>query len=528
MKNLFFTLLAIGTIFNSIDGFCRQTTNFTETKNVGTQELISKYKDGKVLFVRHDSTFIAELDDEGQLQNITYTTDLKKIEHDGQVSYGSKSGALYYTQSGKLFTARQKKNGQWVEVQIRTDRMHELAERGLAAHWKYKTGESSESELDKWLRDIKEALSHPDQNAMEFLGTFKLNLFAQEVFVFTPKGEIKTMPQNATALDFAYQLHSELGDHCIGAKVNHSLVPLSYILQSGDQIEILTSANQFPQEEWLDFVTTAKAQSCLRNYFKKEERQYERNGEKIFNEAVDLLGAGGIRFTALQRTLNYYHLHQPAMLYMQIGQGNIQMTNLKDIIYPKKSLWKRINPFATSNDDAVTPEEEPKNTADLSKALLQKKKNNKKIVLTDENLGKDYFLADCCHPIPGDEVLGYMDDNGKIYIHKVDCEEAQLLKTSHGERIFSATWGTHRVQSYVETISLFGIDKLGVFIKVLSIITIDFHINVRSINAMSEDGIFKGTIDLFIYDKQELDDLFEALMKLEDVKSVKRVEQTTN
>ena len=419
-------------------------------------------------------------------------------------------------------------NGQWVEVQIRTDRMHELAERGLAAHWKYKTGESSESELDKWLRDIKEALSHPDQNAMEFLGTFKLNLFAQEVFVFTPKGEIKTMPQNATALDFAYQLHSELGDHCIGAKVNHSLVPLSYILQSGDQIEILTSANQFPQEEWLDFVTTAKAQSCLRNYFKKEERQYERNGEKIFNEAVDLLGAGGIRFTALQRTLNYYHLHQPAMLYMQIGQGNIQMTNLKDIIYPKKSLWKRINPFATSNDDAVTPEEEPKNTADLSKALLQKKKNNKKIVLTDENLGKDYFLADCCHPIPGDEVLGYMDDNGKIYIHKVDCEEAQLLKTSHGERIFSATWGTHRVQSYVETISLFGIDKLGVFIKVLSIITIDFHINVRSINAMSEDGIFKGTIDLFIYDKQELDDLFEALMKLEDVKSVKRIEQTTN
>ncbi|MCQ2346670.1 MAG: RelA/SpoT family protein [Paludibacteraceae bacterium] len=419
-------------------------------------------------------------------------------------------------------------NGQWVEVQIRTDRMHELAERGLAAHWKYKTGESSESELDKWLRDIKEALSHPDQNAMEFLGTFKLNLFAQEVFVFTPKGEIKTMPQNATALDFAYQLHSELGDHCIGAKVNHSLVPLSYILQSGDQIEILTSANQFPQEEWLDFVTTAKAQSCLRNYFKKEERQYERNGEKIFNEAVDLLGAGGIRFTALQRTLNYYHLHQPAMLYMQIGQGNIQMTNLKDIIYPKKSLWKRINPFATSNDDAVTPEEEPKNTADLSKALLQKKKSNKKIVLTDENLGKDYFLADCCHPIPGDEVLGYMDDNGKIYIHKVDCAEAQLLKTSHGERIFSATWGTHRVQSYVETISLFGIDKLGVFIKVLSIITIDFHINVRSINAMSEDGIFKGTIDLFIYDKQELDDLFEALMKLEDVKSVKRIEQTTN
>lgn len=411
-------------------------------------------------------------------------------------------------------------DGQWVEIQIRTDRMHELAERGLAAHWKYKTGETGESELDKWLRDIKEALNHPDQNAMEFLGTFKLNLFAQEVFVFTPKGQIKVMAQNATALDFAYHLHSELGDHCIGAKVNHSLVPLSYTLHSGDQIEILTSEAQHPQAEWLDFVTTAKAQTCLRNYFRKEERAFMRDGEKIFNETVNLLGADEMRFTALQRMLNHYHLNQPQVLYMQIGQGVIKLDNLQQILFPKTSIWKRINPFASDNNKESqdpTLTNQPKGRPQVVKKAAHK------IVLTDENLGKEFIIARCCHPIPGDEVLGYLAPDGKTYIHKVDCKEAQLIKTSHGERICAASWDTHRIQSFTETIEISGIDKLGIFIKLIRIVTIDFHIYMKSISAKSEDGIFKSTLELLIYDKKELDDLLEALLQLEDVKSVKRV-----
>lgn len=408
-------------------------------------------------------------------------------------------------------------DGEWIEVQIRTDRMHELAERGLAAHWKYKTGESDESELDKWLCEIKEILAHPGKDAMEFLGTFKLNLFAQEVFVFTPKGEIKTMPLGATALDFAFLLHSELGEHCIGAKVNHTLVPLSYVLKGGDQVEILTSNSQHPQENWLDFVTTAKAQSCLNEYFRREERQYIKRGDKLFHDAWNMLEAKASEDMALQRMLNHYQLTRPSQLYLQIGQGVIRLDDIQQIIFPKKGFWARINPFATNDKDKKPVLPEP------PKAEKKAPKSHQ-IVLTDENLGRDYILADCCHPIPGDEVLGYLGEDGKMYIHKIDCDEAILLKSSHGKRIYAATWNTHRVQSFVETIEIQGIDQLGVFINVLTIITEKFHINIRAMRAETDDGIFRGEFELYVYDRKELQDLFQALRKISEIKVVKRIE----
>ena len=408
-------------------------------------------------------------------------------------------------------------DGEWIEVQIRTDRMHELAERGLAAHWKYKTGESDESELDKWLCEIKEILEHPEKDAMEFLDTFKLNLFAQEVFVFTPKGEIKTMPQGATALDFAFLLHSELGEHCIGAKVNHNLVPLSYVLKGGDQVEILTSGSQHPQENWLDFVTTAKAQSCLREYFRREERQYIKRGDKLFHDAWNMLEAKGNEDMALQRMLNHYQLTRPSQLYLQIGQGVIRLDDMQQIIFPKKGFWARLNPFASADKEKPHPALQPPTPA-------QPTPKSHQIILTDENLGHDYVLADCCHPIPGDEVLGYLGDDGKMYIHKIDCDEAMLLKSSQGKRIYAATWNTHRVQSFVETIEIQGIDKFGVFIHVLTIITEEFHINIRSMQAAADDGIFKGELELYVYDRKELQDLFQALKKIEEIKVVKRIE----
>ena len=431
------------------------------------------------------------------------------------------------------------KDGQWIEVQIRTDRMHEIAERGYAAHWKYKTGESDDSELDKWIREIKEILAHPEKDSMEFLSTFKLNLFAQEVFVFTPKGEIKTMPLGSTALDFAFMLHSELGEHCIGAKVNHALVPLSYRLKGGDQIEVLTSSSQHPQKEWMDMVTTAKAKNGLQQYFRREERRYIKHGERLVEDAINMdeqLSAN--HDTVLARLLNYYQMTQPAELYAEVGQGAIRLDNLREIVLPKRG-WKSYIPFLGKkdemsaakplNDAPTAPNDTPAASnggeTKVESGEKPKKKVPHAVVLTDDDLNKKFVLSQCCHPIPGDEVLGYMDEKGLLHIHKIDCPEANLLKTSYGKRIYSASWNTHRVQSFVETIEMRGIDKFGVFIQVLQTITTDFHINIRAINVSSEDGIFKGTMELYVYDRKELDDLLKAIRKIEDIKEVKRINE---
>ena len=410
------------------------------------------------------------------------------------------------------------KNGEWVEVQIRTDRMHEIAEHGYAAHWKYKTGESDDSELDKWLQEIKEILAHPDKDAIEFLGTFKLNLFAQEVFVFTPKGEIKTMPLGATALDFAFMLHSELGEHCIGAKVNHNLVPLSYQLKGGDQVEILTSNSQHPQKEWLKLVTTAKARNGLNQYFKREERKYMKHGERLVADAISMdKDLAAQPEESLARLLDYYGSASLSELYTEVGQGAIRLTNIHDIVFPKRGLLSYI-PFIGKKNDSPVNERTGEN-----QVIVKPKKGAHAIVLTDENLGKEYMLSNCCHPIPGDEVLGFLDEQGQMHIHKVDCPEAKLLKTSYGKRLYSATWNTHRVQSFVETIELKGIDTFGVFIQVLQTITTEFHINMRAIHMSSDDGIFQGTMEIYVYDKSELEDLLKALKKIDDIKEVKRV-----
>ena len=410
-------------------------------------------------------------------------------------------------------------NGEWIEVQIRTDRMNEIAERGYAAHWKYKTGESDEGELDKWIREIKDILEHPDKDAMEFLGTFKLNLFAQEVFVFTPKGEIKTMPAGSTALDFAFMLHSELGEHCIGAKVNHTLVPLSYRLKGGDQVEVLTSNSQHPQREWLEMVITAKAKNCLDQYFRKEERHYIKHGERLVNDAIQMdKDLEPNRDMSLERLLRYNNITQPQELYLHVGQGTIRLDNIHDIVFPKRG-WKSYIPFIGKNSDVSAQ------PSDKEKEIVKPKKGPHTIELTDDEMGKKFVLSNCCHPIPGDEVLGYLDENGLMHIHKIDCPEANLLKTSYGKRIYSATWNTHRVQSFVETIEVKGIDKFGVFIQVMQTMTRDFHINMRAINISSEDGIFKGTMEIYVYDRSELENLLQALRKIVNIKDVKRYEK---
>ncbi len=410
-------------------------------------------------------------------------------------------------------------HGEWIEVQIRTDRMNEIAEHGYAAHWKYKTGVSDDSELDKWLQEIKDILAHPDTNAMDFIGNFRLNLFAQEVFVFTPTGEIKTMPAGSTALDFAFMLHSEIGEHCMGAKVNHTLVPLSYQLKGGDQVEIMTSNSQHPQKEWYNMVTTSKARNGLNEYFRKEERKYIKHGERLFNDAVAMdKDLAKNHDQALARILSYYQKNKPDELYLEIGQGAIRLDNIREIVYPRRSLLSYV-PFIGKKPTANS--QQP--IAEKPQEIVKPQKGRHQIILTDENLGKEYILSPCCHPIPGDEVLGYLDEKGTMHIHKIDCDEAMVLKSSYGKRIYEATWNTHRVQSFVETIELKGIDKFGVFIQVLQKISTDFHINLRSVNVSSDDGIFKGTMEIYVYDRSELEQLLKAIRQIEDVKEVKRV-----
>lgn len=404
-------------------------------------------------------------------------------------------------------------DGTWVEIQIRTKRMHELAERGLAAHWKYKTGDQDDSQIDRWLSNTKEALAHPEKDAQEFVDIFRNNLFVKEVSVFTPSGEVKTMPQGATALDFAYMLHSNLGEHCTGAKVNHNLVPLSYQLNPGDQVEIMSSTSQHPEAQWLKWCVTAKAQSCLRSYFKREETRYTKHGEQLFEAAVDMLGDID-KNKALHRMLNHYQLNTPNQLYRQIGQGNIQLDNMDQIV--RRKWWKRM--FTSDNEPQPSSGDQPANPI-----VKPQKGQPHAIVLTDENLGTKYHLSDCCHPIPGDEVLGYLAPDGTMHIHKIDCEEAQILKSSYGKRIYSATWNTNRVRSFLETIEIRGIDKFGVLLQVLHTMTEKFRINLHAIHIESNDGIFQGQLQVYVYDCAELDALFKEIKKIKEIQTVRRI-----
>lgn len=408
--------------------------------------------------------------------------------------------------------------GRWVEVQIRSQRMNDIAEKGLAAHWKYKSGEADESELDKWLKTIKELLENPEPNAIDFMDTFKLNLFASEIFVFTPKGEIKTIAQGATALDFAYSVHSDLGNHCIGAKVNHKLVPLSYKLNSGDQIEILTSKKQTPQPEWLDYVTTAKAKTKLKTLFKKEEKVLIAEGQKQIEDALAAIGLKPDNENIV-RILNYYSITQRPELYLQAGKGLLNLDDIAKSIFKQKSenvfvKYLKI-PFGGSNDN-----KQPQSVPIDSK--VDKKKSFK---LTEENAGKTYKLADCCHPIPGDDVLGYVDETEMIIVHKRQCPVAAKLKSSFGERLVSVDWATHKSLSFIEVLEIRGIDKKGVLIEILKVVSEGYGVNISKINIETDAGIFVGRFYIYVHDTEDINNLCKNIIKIKEVNSVQRIQE---
>ena len=414
--------------------------------------------------------------------------------------------------------------GRWIEVQIRSERMDDIAEQGFAAHWKYKEGGGSEDEgeLSKWLRTIKEILDDPQPDALDFLDTIKLNLFASEIFVFTPKGEIKTMPQNCTALDFAFQIHTFLGSHCIGAKVNHKLVPLSHKLQSGDQVEILTSKSQKVQPGWIHFATTAKAKAKIQAILKRESREYIQKGEEILD---DFLQAEGITNTdkAIEKLVRFHESASTEELMLQIGQeriilGDNDRNELKD--KPAPANWKKFIPFSFGNNKNKATDKE-NGQKEKVKLDIDKKKVLK---LTPDAIQKNYIIADCCKPIPGDDVLGYIDDNNRIIIHKRQCPIAAQLKTSFGNRLLAVQWEIGKAMIFPVNVFIKGIDGVGMLNKVTQIISGQLNVDMHKLHVESNDGIFEGRFQLYVHDVDDVNTICTNLRKIENIKRVTRIE----
>lgn len=409
--------------------------------------------------------------------------------------------------------------GRWVEIQIRSDRMNDIAEKGLAAHWKYKTGDTDETELDKWMKTIKELLEHPEPNALDFLDTFKLNLFASEIFVFTPKGDIKTIATGSTALDFAFTLHSDLGLKCIGAKVNHKLVPLSHKLSSGDQVEILTSKKQAPRAEWLDYVTTAKAKAKLKAYFKREEKQLISEGETSILDALSALNITP-DVENMDRVLDHFKFSERNSFFIQVAKGKINIKDIDKIVFKPKSqnVFSKYLKLPFGGSEAKSSK-----TPQLDLVPSTKIDRKKAFVLSEENANITYKLADCCHPIPGDDVLGYVDDTEMVVIHKRQCPTAAMLKSNYGERLVSANWSTNKLMSFLEVLEIKGIDKQGVMIEILKVISEKYGGNITKIDIETTAGVFVGNFHIYVHDTEDIDNLCKNISKIKEVRSVHRM-----
>ena len=421
------------------------------------------------------------------------------------------------------------RQGSWIEVQIRSDRMNEIAEQGFAAHWKYKDGveeeiTEDEGELNDWLRTIKEILDDPQPDAMDFLDAIKLNLFASEIFVFTPKGEIKTMPAGCTALDFAFQIHTFLGSHCIGAKVNHKLVPLSHKLQSGDQVEILTSNSQHVQPSWVNFVSTAKAKGKIQAILRRDNREVQKKGEQILEEFLKRHDME-VTTSILDKLCEFHDIRKPENLLMAIGKKNIILSD-KDIdeLHGKKNAnegkgWRRYIPFI-GKDKA-------KAAAELIKSqdyfIVPKDFNRKKPVFITENNITQFVFPTCCHPIPGDDALGFIDGKNRIEIHKRNCPVANKLKSSYGNRILDVKWDMHKQLYFTATVQMRGIDRIGLLNEVTQIISRQLNVNIHKITISCEDDIFEGEIELRVHDRDDVRVIIDELKSVNGLQEIQQI-----
>jgi len=396
--------------------------------------------------------------------------------------------------------------GQWVEVQIRSERMNEVAEKGYAAHWKYKEGRTHEDPLEEWLKKIRESLSNPDSNALDFVDDFKLNLFADEIFVFTPKGEMRSLPTNSTALDFAFEIHSEVGAKCIGAKVNHKLVPLSHKLNSGDQVEVLTSNKQTPKTDWINYVVTAKAKAFIKSIIKEERHAKAEEGKVILKRKLrhHKLAFDDVTINGLTA---YLRLPDSLELFYRAGMDGITNEEIKGYIAIKD---KKIEHKAPSLEEIV------------STARGKAKADN--LVIGDNLDSLEYKLSPCCNPIPGDDVFGFVTIHEGLKIHRVNCPNALELMSNHAYRIVKAKWTSQKMLSFLAGIKIIGIDKIGLVNNITQIISTELSVNMRSISFDTNDGTFEGTIIVFVHDTTHLTSLIQKLEQVDGVIKVTRLD----
>ena len=399
--------------------------------------------------------------------------------------------------------------GQWVEVQIRTQRMNEIAEKGFAAHWKYKES-SNDNGLDQWIMKVREMLSNPEANALDFLDDFKMNLFSDEIFIFTPKGALLQLPLGATALDFAFEIHTDVGARCIGAKVNHKLVPLSYKLQNGDQVEIITSGKQMPKEDWLNIVVTAKAKSKIKSSLKEEKRKIADNGKETLERKLKSLK---ITYNTdnLNKLTYFFKLQSTQDLFIGVASGKIELKDLKEYLASEKEVENRGSDYKNTDGQHI-------------EALLNKVKGPESdILLIGEDLQKiDYTLAACCNPIPGDDVFGFVTVNEGIKIHRTNCPNAAQLMANYGYRVVKAKWNRQQELTFLTGLHIIGIDDVGLINNITKVISNDFKVNMRSITVDTNDGIFDGSIKVFVNDKEHLDQLILNLLEVKGVTGVTR------
>jgi guanosine-3',5'-bis(diphosphate) 3'-pyrophosphohydrolase len=406
-----------------------------------------------------------------------------------------------------LHTTVMSPSGKWVEVQIRTRRMDDIAEMGYAAHWKYKES-ASENALDDWITKIRETLENPDPNALDFIDDFKLNLFSDEIFVFTPKGDLRNLPSSATALDFAFEIHTDVGAKCIGAKVNHRLVPLSHELKSGDQVEIITSKNQSPKEDWLRYVVTAKAKSKIKNHLKEDKRLAITDGKEILERKLKNLKIN-LNEENLNKIVNFYRLPTSQDLFFKVATAQLDLSKLaalkKDAgqLKYRKSVRKKQDNFkqiATKFDD-----------------------KSANLVIGDSMEKFDYKLSSCCNPIPGDHVFGFITINDGIKIHRENCPNAIQMMSKYAYRIVKAKWTSQESIAFLAGIRISGIDQVGLVNELTKVISSEYHVNMRSISFESDDGIFTGEIMVYVNDTTHLTELMRKLRNISGVTTVSRI-----
>ncbi|HKC67302.1 MAG TPA: bifunctional (p)ppGpp synthetase/guanosine-3',5'-bis(diphosphate) 3'-pyrophosphohydrolase [Bacteroidia bacterium] len=404
--------------------------------------------------------------------------------------------------------------GKWVEVQIRTDRMDEIAEKGYAAHWKYKgTASERESQLEEWISKIREMLESPEENALDFIDDFKLNLFAEEIFVFTPDGEMRTIPSGATALDFAFEIHTKIGEHCIGAKVNHKLVPLSYKLKGGDQVELLTSRKQTPTEEWLGFVVTAKAKAKIKHVLKNERKIVADKGREVLEKKFY---KQKLEFTVqnIQDFTNFLSLKSNQETFYRAAKEVIGINEIKDFIKYKQQPEKYI-----------TKKLEKQNT--VEELVTQARGKSDMLVIGDDMQQLDYKISPCCTPIPGDDVFGFVTVGKGIDIHRVNCPNAAKLLANYAYRVVKTKWNSEKLLTFLAGIKITGTDAMGIVNNITKVISTQHNVNMRSISFDTDDGIFEGTIMVYVHSTEHLNQLSNNLKKVPGVINVQRIDGET-